>query len=136
MRTRTLLFVAWIAVIGLLSWTFLHAFIRESLAQGYSSQSVLVPFIAAYLIWSDRARIFSRLGASVPSGAVLALAGIAIFFGSRMYAGQGLALDGLKLLGVLLAVAGGFVGAYGLAAFRAATFPFVLHLLMMPLPTS
>lgn len=125
-------------MIGLLSWRFLAQFIHDSMQQGYSSQTVLVPFIAAYLVWDKRAKIFAQPKYAAFTGVAMALAGCLLFFTAVVYAGPGAVFTNaaVRLLGVLLMFGGAFVGLFGAAAFRAAGFPFFLLFLMLPLPAT
>lgn len=134
MRWRTAAFACWAAAIVAVSWRFLHGFFAQSLQQGYSSQSVLVPFITAYLIWSARKTIFSNICDSKLPGLLVVLAGVTLYVAPMFGQPQHSAVMAAKLLGVLMMVVGGFVGIYGTAAFRASLFPLFLLLLMMPLP--
>ena len=138
MRWRTAAFLAWTGAVVLSLWGFLYHVVKASLEHGYSSQSVLVPLLTAYLIWSDRKRIFSRPRSSIAVGAVVAAAGCLAACAGVLSGGsaQVLALIIVQLSGVFLMIAGGFIAAYGGAAFRSAIFPFALLLLMLPVPAA
>lgn len=134
LRQRTVFFVVWAAAVGLASWRFLHEFFAQSLQQGYSSQSVLVPFITAYLIWSGRKNIFSNVRYSIVPGLAVVFVGMALYVGATFGPAEHVGIVAAKLLGVLLMVFGAFLGLYGAAASRASVFPLFLLLLMMPIP--
>lgn len=137
MARRTIAFALWAAAVGLLCGRFLYGFIHISLEHGYSSQSVLVPFIALFLIWTGRQKIFRMPQYSFAAGIALAILGFTAFSLGWVYPGpaQMFTAEAMRLSGVFLMIAGGFIGLYGWAAFRAALFPFFLLLLMLPLPT-
>lgn len=135
-RVRGLLFLAWVLLVALLSWSFLQAVVKQSLQNGYSSQSVLVPFITAYLLWSERKRVFCRRSISPYLGFLIVVSGILFTFAAQTLAipfAAGILPD-IKMLGILLMAVGGFAALYGFDALRTAAFPFALLLLTLPLP--
>ena len=134
LRARTAAFAICVAAVVAVSWRFLHEFFAQSLQQGYSSQSVLVPFITAYLIWSARKTIFSGIRCSILPGLLVTFAGAAFYVGAMFGQQQQTAVMAAKLFGVLLMIVGAFIASYGIAAFRASLFPLFLLLLMMPIP--
>lgn len=136
MRWRTATFFLWSGAVVLVTWPFLHRFFAQSLQEGYSSQTVLVPFITAYLIWSGRKRIFSRTSSLIPTGVAIVVAGIVIYIGGSYLQANETSAMAARLTGVLLMLVGAFAGLFGTAALRAAIFPLCLLLLMMPLPPS
>jgi exosortase len=137
MRSRTFVFFLWTAFVVALSWSVLRTIMKASLEHGYSSHIVLIPLIAAYLIWSGRKNIFTRPSSSLRAGLLVAGVGILGFFSAATIAAftPGVTPVAAKLLAVFVMVAGGFIASYGAGAFKAAIFPFLLLLLMMPLPT-
>ncbi len=134
-RGRTHIFLATNVLIGMLASPFLYSFIKLSLQEGYSSQSVLVPFISLYLIWEERRRIFSTLDYSVAGGVVLSGLAMAAFFTAGVISRNAQIVDAVKLAGVLGMIIGAFVGCYGRHALRAAVFPICFLLFMLPLPS-
>jgi exosortase len=135
MVRRSQVFIAWTAVVGLLSWSLLYDLIKRSLEQGYSSQIILVPFISAYLIWHERQKIFSELEYSPMPALLLVMAGLVAYAG-RLYPApfDFFTSPALRLTGTFLMISGAFLGLYGVRAFKAGLFPFILLLLMIPLP--
>ena len=135
-RTRALLCVVWGLLVASLSWSFLHEVFKQSFQNGYSSQSVLVPFITAYLLWSERKRIFSRPRLSAYLGVPIVVIGILFTFAApnSVISATAAILPDIKMLGILLMAVGGFAALYGVDALRSAAFPFALLLLTLPLP--
>jgi exosortase len=123
--------------VGVLTWSFLVAFVKTSLTNGYTSQSVLIPFIAGYLIWSERNKIFGNIASSPVVGVAITLGGVFTFYAGSFFPGphQVLTSAGVKLIGVLLMLVGGFVALYGVAALRATKFPVFLLFFMLPIPS-
>jgi exosortase len=114
----------------------LNALMRYSLRNDSSSHIILIPFIALFLIYMERQRIFSITRISLGPGLGLALVGIVLF---SLVNRSSLPRDGnwqlsLQTLAVLLVWAGGFLLCYGVVTFRAAAFPILFLLLMVPLP--
>lgn len=134
-RVRTCAFLAALFLIGLLTGGFLYSFIKASLQQGYSSQSVLVPFISLYLIWQERRRIFSAVNYSLVGGVIVFGVGIAGFFAAGAITRNAQITDAVRLIGVFAMTMGAFVGSYGRRAFRAAVFPFCFLIFMLPVPS-
>jgi exosortase len=121
--------------VGVLTWSFLDAFVKTSLANGYASQSILIPFISGYLIWSNRNKIFGNITTSLAEGGAMVLAGFLAFYAGFFFGGSGHEVSaGVRLIGVLLLLVGGFVALYGIPALRAAKFPIFLLIFMFPLP--
>jgi exosortase len=129
-------FAAFIVVSSLAFYKTLSALIQYSLRNDSSSHILLIPFIALFLIYMERQRIFSITRMSVGPGVGLALLGIVLFSLANR---NSFPRDGnwqlfLQTLAVLLVWAGGFLLCYGFLAFRAAAFPVLFLLLMVPLP--
>lgn len=135
-RARALLFVGWVLLVGSHSWSFLQATAKASLENGYSSQSVLVPFITAYLLWSERRRIFCRPSFSPYLGGAIVASGIFFSFAAQIFSLRLTAsiLPDITMLGILLMTVGGFAMLYGFDALRSAAFSFALLFLSFPLP--
>jgi exosortase len=114
----------------------LISLVSYSLHNASSSHIVLIPVIAAFLLYVERQNTFSNTGTSTGSGIGLALGGIILSW----LANRGpFPQDGnwplsLETLSVILVWAGGFLLCYGFVAFRAAAFPLLFLLLMVPFP--
>jgi exosortase len=129
-------FAAFIVLTSAAFYKTLSALIQYSLRNDSSSHIVLIPFIALVLIYMERQRIFSIARTSIGSGVSLALVGIGLLV---LVSRSSFSRDGnwqlsLQTLAVLLVWAGGFLLCYGFVAFRAAAFPLLFLLLMIPLP--
>jgi exosortase len=100
-----------------------------------SSQIIAVPIISVFLIWLDRKRIFAVTSFSVAPG-IAAIVGGGILFWiaqreSRLPGNEALCLSALSLVTIWV---GGFLLCYGHRALRAAVFPLLFLLLMVPIP--
>jgi exosortase len=101
-----------------------------------SSHILLIPLVAFFLLYLERQTIFSITRASVASGSALALGGVVLFWLARLspVPQEGNWLLCLQTLSIVLVWMGGFLICYGFAAFRAAAFPLLFLLLMVPIP--
>ena len=129
-------FVTFVVLSGLIFYNTLTALVRYSLQDESSSHIILIPLISFFLLYIERQRIFSITRASIATGIGLALGGVILHW----LAGRGpFPQDGnwplsLETLSLVLVWVGGFILSYGFAAFRAAMFPLLFLLLMVPLP--
>jgi exosortase len=102
------------------------------------SHILLIPFIGIYLIWSTRAQIFGVSGDRLPLGVPLLLVGLGLvsLMGNLVsFSGP----DGrfaVTILGGAVVLAAEFVLCFGRRALRAAIFPFMFLLLMVPIPSN
>lgn len=133
---RHAVFAAFALVSSLAFYNTLSALVQYSLRYDSSSHIILIPFIALFLIYMERQRIFSITRMSVGPGVALAFAGSVLFVlaNRSSFPREGNWQLSLETLAVLLVWAGGFLLCYGFVAFRAAAFPLLFLLLMVPLP--
>jgi exosortase len=129
-------FAAFMVVSSVAFYKTLSALIQYSLRNDSSSHIVLIPFIALFLVYMERQKIFSITRTSMGPGVSLALIGIVLFFlvNRSSFPRDGNWQLSLQTLAVLLVWAGGFLFCYGFLAFRASAFPLLFLLLMIPLP--
>lgn len=131
---RHLAYFAFWLVANLAMLPALLRLVRLSLGEDWCSYIVLIPFIAAWLIYLRRAEIFGSAQSAWRGAAVGVLAGAAlILLGFRLDADYGSTLLGL---GVALVWTAGFYGCYGRRAAGAALFPLLFCFLFAPLPLS
>jgi exosortase len=133
---RVLVFAGWIAATCLLFLRPLVAFVTYSLSNDNASHLVLIPVIAAWLLYLERDRIFKMLasdGRTAPLffGLGTALALLALFAGPRWSALNQLSL---YVLGLILLWVAGFAFFFGRPALQNARFPLVFLLLTIPIP--
>jgi len=131
------MFVAFIVISSLAFYKTLSTVIRYSLASSDSSSHiVLIPIISFFLLYLEKQKIFSITRTSVASGASLALLGVLLYW---LVNRSSFPLEGnwrlcLETLCVVLVWIAGFLLCYGFVALRAAAFPLLFLLLMVPLP--
>ena len=131
------LFVAFLVISSLAFCRTLGAVIRYSLASSDSSSHiVLIPIISLVLLFVERHRIFSITRTCIAFGAGLGLLGIFLYWlvNRTSFPPEGNWQLSLETLCVVLVWIAGFLLCYGFVALRAAAFPFLFLLLMVPLP--
>jgi exosortase len=129
-------FAAIVLVSSLAFYKTLSSLVEYSLRHDSSSHIVIIPLASFALLYVERHRIFSVSKTSVGSGISLALGGVFLYW--LAYRG-GVPQEAnwpfsLQTLSVVLVWAGGFLLCYGYVALRAAAFPLLFLLLMVPLP--
>jgi exosortase len=100
------------------------------------SHIVLIPLISLFLLYTERKKIFSETSSSISAGAGLIVSAVLGFLLATKFLdvqGGEYFLFGATLTLVVL-WAGGFLACYGVPAMRAAIFPLLFLLLMVPLP--
>jgi exosortase len=125
-------------VSSIVLWKTLAVLCVYSLDHESCSHIVLIPLVSAYLLFMERKRIFSSVRPALASGAVPILFGTALYWLAEGNAITWRGNESLSVatLAIVLIWVGGFVCTYGLAAARAAAFPLLFMLLMIPLPDS
>ena len=120
----------------LVFWKALHELVVFSLNQESSSHILLIPLVSAYLLYSERSRIFRLVQPSPYAGSAVVLAAVAMYvFAVSWLASRKpdefLSAATLAIVAVWL---GGFLLCYGSSAWRRASFSLLFLLLMVPLP--
>jgi exosortase len=119
-------------------WAPLKSLVEFSLQNESASHILLIPVVSLFLLVSGRARIFTNVRTDLLAGLSLLLAGlVAGWFAHRQLAALG-QQDYLSAttVSLLLAWLGLFLLCYGTRSFRAAFFPLLFLLLMIPIPQS
>jgi exosortase len=102
----------------------------------YYSHTIAIPFLCGYLIYRERGKIFAIIHASPQWGAALGLLAGLLFSLQKWglpWTAPETRFSLLVLTSVLCWIAA-FALCYGCRAFRAALFPLLMLLLMVPLP--
>ena len=134
---RWLWFSVWIVFSLIVLVKPLAELVRLSLSQDDASHLILIPFISAAIVYLERHRIFLLFSwDKVLGGIFLLLASLVtlVSYFVKTPPSAGLQLAGWILVLVLL-WASGFAFVFGRAALRAACFPFLFLLLMVPIPS-
>lgn len=131
------LFSSWVVLSLLLFLSPVFALVRLSLSQDDSSYLVIIPLISAALLYLERASIPPQTSSDKKLSFIfLFLAGLLALV---LHYGPGSSGLDLRLSGWILALVlvwtAGFAFLFGKPALRAAYFPFLFLLLMVPIPS-
>jgi len=136
-KKRLLLFGGWILLSSLLFDKPLIALIQMSYSSGEVSYLMLIPFIAAWILVVERRKIFRDLSYDRTLGAGLFSCAVCVGVVASLV-GRG--SSNLRLSSFILALVivwgSGFLLLFGKAALKAASFPLLFLLLMVPPPQS
>lgn len=130
-------FAGLVAISIALFWKTIAAVVYYSLHQDSSSHIVLIPFISAYLLITERKRIFAKSQPARGLGILVVLVALALYWAAGHFysaAAYGNVALSAATFSLVVVWAGFFVLSYGFAATRAAAFPLLFLLLMIPLP--
>jgi exosortase len=136
-KERLLLFGGWILLSSLLFAKPLIALIQMAYVSGEVSYLMLIPFIGAWVLVVDHRKIFRDLSYDRTLGAGLFSCGVCVGLIASLISGGS---SNLRLSSFILALVmiwmSGFLLLFGKAASKAASFPLLFLLLMVPLPQS
>jgi exosortase len=129
-------FVAFILVSSLVFCKTLSALVRYSLHDESSSHIILIPLVAFFLLYVERQTIFLITRTNIGPGVGLTLGGMILYWLANRgpFPQAGNWPLSLETFSVILVWIGGFLLCYGFVALRAAAFPLLFLLLMVPLP--
>ena len=135
-KTRNILFLAFAASVLLFFSPPLYALTKFALKDDTSSYIPLIPLVSTYFFWERRKEIFAGPpdGYSV-GGALIAVAIVLYIFGAIQ--GDGMFENSyltVMSLSFVACVAGGVALFFGPKAWRAAAFPLIFLLFMIPIP--
>ncbi len=115
----------------------LSALVAFSFQYEHYSHIVLMPLVSVGLIYLERRKIFSNIRYGFGVGTVLLILGMIVYWLGKKLA---LVLNendylSLTILSIVILWIGGFILCYGLQASRAALFPLLFLLFMVPIPS-
>ena len=135
-KKQWLLFSSWVVLSLLLFLGPVLALVKLSLSQDDSSYLVIIPLISAVLLYLERDGIPSQTSSDKKLSSIFLSLAAAIAL--VLHYGTGNRGSGLQLSGWILALvlvwSAGFAFLFGKAALRAAYFPFLFLLLVIPIP--
>jgi exosortase len=129
-------FIILILATGLVFWKLMDNLVVYSLNNESSSHIILIPLVTFFVLYIERKRIFSVTSTRPNWGIGLAIVGVLLYWlCNRNF----LPLEGnealtLEAFSIILVWVGAFLLCYGYVALRAAAFPLLFLLLMVPLP--
>ena len=117
-------------------WVTMRDLASTTLENDTYSHIPLIPVVSLFLIYSERQRIFVRLSSGWKVGSSLLAAAAALFVLGKLNPWAGNIENGLSvaMLAAVLAWAGAFALFFGANALRAASFPFLFLVFMIPIP--
>ena len=134
-RSHTTFAAFALASIGLF-WAPLHQWLSLSLADQRYSHLILIPVISAFFLYLERRRIFSPMAFRPGVGLLFLAASVAIYalLALRVVQPSPNYLLSAVMLSIVLVWVAAFAVCYGVYTFRAALFPLLLLLLIVPVP--
>jgi len=119
-----------------LAWDSMGVLFRLVLENDTFSQIPLIPLVSLFLIYEKRKTIFSEVSFGWISGAALITPGIVLLGVARLKLWQLSSTNPVSLLvlAMVLVWLGAFALFFGARAFRAAVFPLLFLLFMIPIP--
>lgn len=135
LATRHTIFAGVVLASAAIFWKTWAMLIAYSLRNESASHILLIPFVALGLLFFERKRIFRQSSFAIGPGLVLMVPAIAVFWLATRLRDTGnepLSLETFSLVSLWI---GGFVSCYGLKVLRAAIFPLLFLLLMVPWPS-
>lgn len=135
---RNLLFGGFMIVIFFMAYAPIKALYDSSSQREYYSHIVLIPLVSIYLLYQKRKLIFSEQKYSFGAGIPFLLIGALLYFGGRF---SGVQLNqndfaSIIALSAVVFVNGVFILCFGLMAFKAALFPLLFLIFVMPIPST
>src|SRR5579862_515461 len=130
------IFAGFIFLSGLIFWKTWAGVIAYSLQNESASHILLIPVVAFYLLFAARKRIFSESDLAIGPGLIVILAAVVLFWLATHLSDAGNDRLALETLALVCLWIGGFISSYGLKASRAAIFPLLFLLLMVPWPSA
>ena len=134
---RNALFLTLAIIAFAMAFAPIRSFFKTPMG-GYYTHIVLIPLVSVYLICLKRSIILNLQTYNAVAGVPTMIAGALLYGGCRMM-GQNLDdnnFTALAALSVFIFVNGSFILIYGLKAYRAALFPLLFLIFIIPLPTA
>ena len=118
------------------AWGLLNGLLKLIFEDETYTHIPLIPLVSAYLIFTKRKSIFEKTSYAWKAGSAVILCGVACLLLARLDVWELIPAnqDSLVVLGFVLAWMGAFVLLFGTTAFRAAAFPLLFLLFMVPVP--
>jgi exosortase len=133
---RYLLLAGAAVVAFLMAWHPLASLMRDTSRSEYYSHILLIPFVSAYFLYQYRKAILDKGNGALLHGGLVLAGGLALYAVARFYRAQ-LGPNDFASLTTFSGVTfftGSFILLYGMAGFRAAQFPLLFLLFVVPIP--
>jgi len=137
LNTRNILFLLFSAVALIVAYTPIRALYSSNKSE-YYSHIALIPLVSIYLAYIKRKEIFAQVNYFFAGGIPVLILGIALFAGGILW---GATLDNnnyasLIAFSIFIFINGAFILLYGMQAYRAALFPLLFLIFIVPIPTA
>jgi exosortase len=137
LNPRNIVFLLFTAVALIAAYTPIRALYSSNKSE-YYSHIALIPLVSIYLIYIRRKEIFAKVNYLFVVGIPVMLLGIALFLGGVLW---GAPLDknnyaSLITFSVVIFINGAFILLYGMQAYKAALFPLLFLIFIVPIPTA
>ena len=135
MNKKNVLFFLFCALAVLMSYSPVRALYSSDKSE-YYSHIALIPLVTIYLIFQNRKEIFARQNYSFFKGIIFLLIGVALYIFGKIIGVQLEKNDfaSIIMLSVVIFINGAFILFYGLQAFKAALFPLLFLIFVIPIP--
>jgi exosortase len=135
---RNAFFLLFFVLALLMAYAPIKALYTSSINSEYYSHIVLIPLVSIYLFYQERKFIFSEQKYSLGAGTPLLLMGALLYLGGRFYGIQLNQNDftAIIALSAVVFINGAFIFCYGFRAFKAALFPLLFLIFMIPIPST
>ncbi len=136
LSTRTLAFAGATLAVAAMIYTPMWDLVMSGTRSDYYSHIPLIPLVSVYLLATERKEIFAGPVYALRSGIPVAAAGMVVYglawaLESRLTQND---FASLAVLGALTLWVGAFILLFGGASFRAALFPLLFLIFMIPIP--
>jgi exosortase len=133
---RNIFFLFFVVISILMFYVPLRELISSSLRSDYYDHIILIPFVSAFLIFLKRKEIFSNMEYSYRIGIPIIIVGLALYHAGgnfEIHLNQN-DYSSIMTLSALIFIIGAFIILYGIQAFKAASFPLLFLIFMIPIP--
>lgn len=136
LATRHGIFAGFVIATGLIFWKTWGTLIAYSLGNESASHILLIPAVVLCLLFLERKRIFPGSTFAIGPGLAVVASAIVVFWLAGRWRDTGNSPLSIEILCLVSLWIGGFVSCYGLKVSRAAIFPLLFLLLMVPWPSA
>jgi exosortase len=137
LNTRNIVFLLFTALALIVAYTPIRALYSSNKSE-YYSHIALIPLVSIYLIYIKRKEIFAKVNYLFAVGIPVVLLGVALFLSGILW---GAPLDNnnyasLLVFSIFIFINGAFIFLYGMQAYKAALFPLLFLIFIVPIPTA
>jgi exosortase len=138
LNQRNAFFLLFFIMAFLMTYAPIKALYQSSSNREYYSHLALIPLVSLYLFYQGRRVIFAEQKYSFRVGTPLLLIGALLYLGGLFSGVQFNQNDATSViaLSAVVFINGAFIFCYGFQAFKAALFPLLFLVFMIPMPSS